>query len=203
MRELVAHTAAQFPSVRVICQPGNHGRDKVRHPGRATARKWDGHETELYLGLREMSSALANVTWQIDFRAASIVNVHGSTVGATHGDTEIKLGNPDTMSTRNAQALDRINSTLVYGRRVDVWLLGHYHMPRWQPRSPGALWNGALIPPNGYARGEGYVGEPQGQWLWESVEGHPVGDLRFVRVGPEQDNDASLGSMIHPFRFDD
>lgn len=201
-RQLLGYAAQQYPRVRVVCQPGNHGRDKVRHPGRATSRKWDGHEWEMYYALREMASELRNVDWQLDMRAVSVVDLHGSVLGLTHGDTEVKLSDPDTRAKQNAQALDRINSARVFGVEFDAWAFGHFHKPRYQPRNPRVLWNGALVPPNGYARGAGHVGEPCGQWLWEAVEGYPVGDVRFIEVGRAQDNDEKLGTLIEPFRFE-
>jgi hypothetical protein len=201
-RALIGVAAQQYPHVRIVCQPGNHGRDKVRHPGRATSRKWDGHESEMYFALQMMSSELRNVTWQLDMTGVSIVDLHGAKLGLTHGDTEVKLGNPDTKATANAQALDRINSTRVFGVEFDAWAFGHFHCPRYQPRNPRVIWNGALVPPNGYARAAGFVGEPCGQFLWEAVEGFPVGDVRFIEVGRAQDNDDALGTIIEPFRFE-
>lgn len=201
LRSFVGYCAQQFPEVRVYCQPGNHGRDKVRHPGRATSRKWDGHEWEIYWGLSQMCSALKNVTWTIDFRAVTAIDLHGSWLGLTHGDTEVKFGDPDTRSMQNAQILDRINSVRIYGVEFAAWAVGHFHKPRFQPRNPRVVYNGALVPPNGYARGEGYIGEPCGQFIWEAVEGYPVGDVRFIEVGPAQDRDERLGSLIQPFRF--
>ena len=198
----IGFAAQQFPSVRVVCQPGNHGRDLVRHPGRATSRKWDGHEWEMYYALKMMCSELRNVSWQIDFRAVSVVDVHGSKLGLTHGDTEVKLGDPDTKSKENAHTFDRINATRMYGVEFDAWAIGHFHKPRYQPRNPRVVFNGALVPPNGHARTMGYIGEPTGQWLWESVEGYPIGDLRFIEVGPSQDHDEKLGTLIKPFRFE-
>jgi hypothetical protein len=67
-RRVVARVPA---ACDMVCQPGNHGRDKVRHPGRATWRKWDGHEYECYWALAQMCSGLPNVTWDIPFRAVS------------------------------------------------------------------------------------------------------------------------------------
>ncbi len=201
MRQALALLAQQYPEVHVVCQPGNHGRDKVRHPGRATSRKWDGHETELYFGLQMMASELRNVTWQIDFRAVTAIDLHGSYLGLTHGDTEVKLGDPDTRSMQNAAVFDRINSTRLYGVEFAAWAVGHFHKPRFQPRNPRVVYNGALVPPNGYARTEGYIGEPCGQFLFEAVEGYPVGDVRFIEVGVAQDRDERLGTLITPFRF--
>jgi hypothetical protein len=201
-RAFIGYCAQVYPSVRVFCQPGNHGRDKVRHPGRATSRKWDGHEWELYWGLREMSSGLRNVSWTLDFRAVSAVGLHGSILGLTHGDTEIRLGHPDTRASANAAALDRVNMSRVHGHVFDAWAVGHYHTPRFHPGRPSVIYNGMLVPPNGYARTQGYVGEPCGQWIWEAVEGFPIGDLRYIAVGEAQDRDESLGSIIQPFRFE-
>ncbi len=201
-RILVGMLAQVYPRVVVDCQPGNHGRDKVRHPGRATSSKWDGHEWQMYWALKEMCSSLANVEWRIPFQAVSVVDLYGSKLLLTHGDTEVKLGDPDVKAQMNALALDRINSTRLYGCEFRAAAFGHYHKPRYLPGRVRTIWNGALVPPNGSARGAGYVGEPCGQWLWEAVEGYPVGDARFVEVGPAQDHDERLGTIIKPFRFD-
>lgn len=199
----LALVAQQYPRVRVVCQPGNHGRDKVRHPGRATSRKWDGHEWECYFALRMACSQLRNVEWQIDFHAVSVVDLHGAKLGVTHGDTDVKLGHPDSASAKNAAIFDRVNSTRIYGCEFAAWVVGHFHSPRYQPRKPRVIYNGALVPPNGYARTEGHIAEPCGQFLWEAVEGYPIGDLRFIEVGAAQDNDEKLGTLIKPFRFTD
>lgn len=200
-RQMLAEFSAAFPSVRVFCQPGNHGRDKVRHPGRATWRKWDGHETELYQALRMMCSGLQNVTWDIPFQAVSSIDLHGEYVLMTHGDTEVKLGSPDAAARRNRAELDRINATNIYGHRFVGLIAGHYHSGRYHPGNPAMLYNPALLPPNGYARGEGWIGEANGAWMFESVPGYPIGDLRLIHVDERTDADTSLGTIIKPFRF--
>ncbi len=200
-RRILAEFSRAFPSVRVFCQPGNHGRDKVRHPGRATSRKWDGHEFEIMYALAMMCSELRNVTWDLPFRAVSAVPLHGSTLCLTHGDTEIKIGHPDAAAKNNARELDRVNATRTFGHVFDAFAFGHFHSPRFHPGTPTTIYNGALVPPNGHARASGYIGEPCGQFLFEAVEGFPVGDLRFLAVGPAQDNDERLGTIIKPFRF--
>lgn len=198
----IALVAAHYKSVRVVCQPGNHGRNKLRHPGRATASKWDSFEWAMYYALRMMCSELKNVTWDIPFRAISVVDLHGKILGATHADTEIKLGHPDTKAKENFNQLSKLNSTNFYGVHFDGWVFGHYHTGRFHPGEPSVLWNSCLVPPNGHARTNGYgIGESCGQFIWESVEGHLFGDLRFITVGPSQDNDERLGTLIPPFRF--
>lgn len=200
-RVIVGLLSAAYPRVRVHCQPGNHGRDKIRHPGRATSSKWDGFEWSLYWGLREMCSALKNVEWDIPFKAVSVVDLQGSKLLLSHGDTEVKLGDPDTKAERNAQELAKVNSTRIYGTEFSAAAFGHFHKPRYLPGTVRTIFNGALVPPNGHARSSGWINEPCGQFLWEAVEGHPVGDVRFVEVGPAQDKDERLGTLIKPFRF--
>lgn len=195
----IGYCAQQYPLVFVEGQPGNHGRDIARHPGRATEDKWDGLEWDMYFALSRMCSRLPNVKFNLPFRAVSVVSHYGHNVLMTHGDTEVKLGNPDTKAKENAATFDRINSTRLYGVEFAFGVAGHFHQPRVQP---AWLMNGALVPPNGYARGAGYIGEPCAQMLWEWVEGYPLGDLRIIRVGPDQDRDEKLGTLIPPFRFE-
>lgn len=201
MERFVGECARAYPRVRIYCQPGNHGRDKVRHPGRATSSKFDSHETGMYYALSRACTALKNVTWDIPFRAATLVDLHGSKLLLTHGDTEVKLGDPDHKATENAQILAEINASNLYGAQIAALAAGHFHKPRYLPKKIRQIFNGALVPPNGHARGAGYIGESCGQWLWESVPGHPVGDTRFIEVGSMQDTDERLGGIIEAFRF--
>lgn len=198
---MIAEFSAQFPQVNVTCQPGNHGRDKIRHPGRATWRKWDGHEFEMYFALERMCSNLKNVKFTIPFRAVSAVDLHGAWLGLTHGDTEVKLGHPDKAAEANARQLDKINSTRLWDVEFAAWAFGHFHTPRYIPSHIRCIFNGALVPPNGHSRAEGYVREPCGQFLFEAVEGYPIGDVRFLTLDRSIDEDETLGKIIKPFRF--
>jgi hypothetical protein len=203
-RIAMAHFAAQYPSVEVECQPGNHGRNIARHPGRATEDKWDGIEWDMYYALAQMCSGLANVKFSMPFRAVSVVDLYGSKLLLTHGDTEPGFGDPDSASEKNAATMAQINSSMIYGEQFACYAVGHWHKGRYlATRDPQGIFNGALVPPNGHARSNRMIGEKQGQTLWESVEGYPIGDLRFVVVGPAQDKDERLGLMIPPFRFPD
>src|SRR5574343_321339 len=121
----------------------------------------------------------------------------------THGDTEIKLGDPDTKQTQNAAILNTINTRRTYGHEFAALLFGHFHKPRYQAGSAALLCNGALVPPNGHARSSGYIADDCGQWLFEAVEGFPIGDVRLIRVGPQQDRDERLGTIIKPCRVED
>jgi hypothetical protein len=195
--------SAAYPHVHVEWQPGNHGRDKWRHPGRATASKWDGHEWFLGYCLAQMCAGLPNVTFNIPFRAVSTIELYGHKFLQTHGDTEVKLGDPDTRAEANEKELAKINASLTFGHRYILGLFGHFHKGRFFPwQSMRALFNGALVPANGHARASGYVNERRGQWLFEATKDHPIGDLRFIEVDETTDRDASLNKLIKPFRID-
>jgi hypothetical protein len=202
MERFVAELARAFPSGRVFMQPGNHGRNRLRHPGRATSSKWDGVESDMYYALARSCAALKNVKWQLGFRAISTVDLHGQNLLLTHADTEVLIGDPDSKATANRATIDKINATRIYGHEYAAGAFGHYHKPRFLPGKPALLFNGALIPPNGHARSNGWIGESCGQWIFEAVENYPIGDARFIVVGEAQDRDERLGSVIQPFRFD-
>lgn len=206
MSKALAELARVYPAVNVYCQPGNHGRNKLRHPGRATSSKWDGEETKMMIGLSIMCRGLLNVRWfgcgithRLAFEAVPLPG--GAWLGLSHGDTEVKLGDPDTKSHGNFTELSNINAVRTYGHAFDVFAFGHFHKARVQYNQGFTqIFNGPLVPPNGHARASGYNKEKPGQWLWESVEGYPVGDMRFLQVSSAY-NDAKLNELIPPFRM--
>ena len=166
LRTAINRWSTDYPSVHVEWQPGNHGRDKMRHPGRATSSKWDGHEWWLGYTLAQMCGNLKNVTFNIPFRAVSSIKLYGEWILQTHGDTEIKLGDPDSKAPDNMRALATWQAAAWEReqRRYTLATFGHFHKYRifnWQPMS--AIFNGCLIPPNGHARTSGYIGERCGQ----------------------------------------
>lgn len=193
--------AQQYPEVVVWCQPGNHGRDIARHPGRATSDKWDGHEWECYYALQQMCSGLPNVRFDLQFRAITAIDLYGQYLLMSHGDTEPQFYAPDTGSVKNQATMATVNASRIYGHEFAAAFVGHFHQGRYQPRHCRMVFNAALVPPNGHARASNYIGEPCGQMLWEAVEGHIVGDLRFIEVGAAQDRDERLGQLMPPFRF--
>jgi len=199
--------AGAFPEVEIHFQVGNHGRNKARHPGRATSSKWDSIEWMMYQGLASMVASLPNVTCHVPTRPWSLIDLHGHNLLLTHSDTEVKIRHPGKQLAQNASELARINSINRYGKRCDAFACGHWHSGIYVPGRAGThvaqVYNGMLVPPQGYARGEGFDNLPCGQFVWEAVEGHPVGDVRFLAVDERTDADESLGKMIKPFRITD
>lgn len=201
MSQALALLAQEYPTVTVHCSPGNHGRDKLRHQGRATSSKWDGHEWQMYYALSKMASALPNVDFNLPFRAVTLVDYYGKTLAMTHGDTEVPLSSPTTQHDRNMAAFQRIAATRIIGCEPEAWAVGHFHTGAIYPGQPSVIYNGMLVPPDGHARTMGYIDKPCGQWLFESVRGHLLGDTRFIRVGADQDNDAALDTILRPSAF--
>jgi hypothetical protein len=201
--QLIEYLAARFPRVRVVCQTGNHGRNKLTHPGRATSSKWNSQEFVIYKFLQQQCRSLQNTTFQIPLGPNSVVDLLGKRAVITHGDTEHNLKSPGKHADTWRAAIDKLNSTGTCGGLVDLFFAGHFHEGMLIPhdRDAIAVANAALVPSNGHARSSGY-GSICGQWLWEFTARWVFGDNRFLRVGTRDDVDSSLDQIIAPFASD-
>lgn len=202
LAQSIEYLAARFPKVLVVCETGNHGRNKLTHPGRATSSKWNSQEYVIYKFLERQCWNLKNVRFQIPLGPNAIVDMLGKRGVFSHGDTEHALQSPSTKANTWRAAIDRLNSTGEAGGPVDVFFAGHFHDPAIIPHGKAtAIANGALVPGNGHSRSSGFSSQC-GQWLWEYTAKHAFGDNRFLRVGIEEDADTSLDSIISPFVSD-
>lgn len=201
--------SAHFPKVHVYCQTGNHGRNKLIHNARATHNKFDSHEGILYHAIKVAMEVgrIQNVDVQVPFTPYCAVPLFNHWAMVTHGDMgPVNFGNPGKNIDvgRITADIAKINANLTYeGHHYSVVAGGHVHTGA-HIFLPGTrvIINPALIPPNWNALALGYVGNACGQWLWESVADHPVGDMRLIEVGPAQDKDERLDKYIAPFSFD-
>lgn len=206
--QAVGALAAAYPSVSIWFSPGNHGRNIVEHPGRSTSSKWDSFETMIALAVKAACRELHNVEWHVDKRPYIAVPLFNGWLFGTHGDTLLNIGNPGK-SLNVAAITSQMNAINASGEylpaddgRFDVFVAGHVHTGVLLHLPPGNLIiNPPLCPPNGFARGFGAHRERCGQWLWESVEGYPVGDARLIEVSGRDDDDASLDSVIRHCAF--
>lgn len=196
--------AKHWKKVTVYCSTGNHDRDESRNPRGAHEQIWDSRATMVYVGLKNAVSYLPNVTVHIPRTAYCEWEVFGHPVYKTHGDHSLNVGNPaksvsishidGQMKTIN---LARVSRGL---KPYKVFGVGHVHQGMHLPLPTGDLIiNPALIPVDGYAESVGYALTRPGQTLYESTVKHPVGDLRFLDVGPDILKDASLSKIIVPF----
>lgn len=196
--QFVAQCCAHFASVTVRFQPGNHGRNKLRHFARADNAKWDNFETMTMMVVIGQFRGVPNVRWDIPRRPVSFWKVFGHQFGMTHGDTVAgkKPGTPSLSS-----ALAEVKASSFYNLRgtLDVFFLGHWHKGIMEVLGDTTVFcNPALVPPDGHSESSGYL-NACGQWLVETTPDYPVGDCRLVRVGAEQDRDRSLDSLISPW----
>ena len=203
LSQALMRLSAEFQSVDVYCESGNHGRRKERHYGRATNQKWDSYETIIYYSLKQALSAQKNVHIHITKKPYDHYEVFGKKILYTHGDTVLNPGYPgkDIKIGSLETQLNKINASLSDKEEYSVAVVGHVHVFSQTMLSNGVcmITNGALIPPDEFAVSIGILESPCGQLLFESVEGYPVGDTRFIRVGVEEDKDASLDKIIKPW----
>jgi hypothetical protein len=198
--------SVQFPrGVTFFCTPGNHGRNKARHHDRAVNQRHDSIETMVFLALKEVAAFLPNVKVQIGYEPKYDFELFDNIGFATHGDSVISPGYPGksiNVGSLKTQINDINNARTVNGKEpYRLFIMGHVHIGTMTHLPGGAvvITNGCLIPPDAYANSIGIFETACGQWMWESVKGHMIGDARFIEVGFDTDKDSSLDSIIKPF----
>lgn len=203
LSQAIGFLASQFPRVVVRCTPGNHGRNGARHHDRAVNQKWDSIETIVYFSLKQQVSSLPNVTVEIPYTPYITYDLFGERAFLTHGDTVFAPGSPGKAI--DIASIDRkingINGALQPHERYGLFAIGHVHVASMTRLPSGAVFisNGCLIPTDSYGLSIGSFSIACGQWLWESVQGHIVGDSRFMSVDRHTDRDASLDKIVKPF----
>lgn len=203
LTQAFAQLAENFPKVVIHCATGNHGRDLNRHKERAASGKWDSLETVVYYSVKNALSAYKNIVFNIPKTPFVMYEVLGHKIFATHGDGVINPGNPGKALNiaRLEQQINKINASLKDQEEVKVAIVGHTHCASVSQLSSGAIMvtNGALPPVDPFAVSLGILENNASQTLFESVMDHPVGDIRFIRVGAKEDNDNTLDNIISPW----
>jgi len=194
--------ASAYKRVTVRCVPGNHGRNKRRHPDRATTQKWDSFENMIYFAVKMAVATLPNVKVEIPYTPFYTYQAFDQQGFVTHGDTVLDAGFPS--STIDIKKVRNHINELNAGEKEkdsDLFLIGHVHCGATVeiPSGPTFMSNGCLVPPDGFAVSRGIRKQKCGQQLWESVKGHICGDRRFLNVGEDTDNDTHLDRIIKPY----
>ncbi len=201
--QFITYVAAAYPHVNVRCATGNHGRDKYLHHGRATSKKYDSNEMVIYYAIKSACSSLINVEFFLPKTPYISYEVLGHRFYATHGDTNLNPGNPGTAIPIKSleNQTNKINAALSDNQEYACFIVGHVHVGSITYLNNGAVMitNGALPPPGPFAVSLSIMESASGQFLFETVEGYPVGDTRFLRVDSETDVDESLDEIIAPF----
>lgn len=203
LSQSIAHLAASFPKVKVYCNTGNHGRNTARHHGRATNQKWDSLESIVYYALKNAMAGCKNVSFEIPLTPYVQYQNFGSKLFFTHGDSVLDPGYPGKAIKTGSleQQINRINSSLPDSEEYSVFAVGHVHSGSITHLGNGSVMitNGAMVPSDQYSVSIGHFENQCGQYLFESVEGYPVGDCRFIKVGRVDDTNANLDKIIKPF----
>lgn len=188
LTQFLMFVTAQYPEVEVYCTPGNHGRNPHRHPEPAVNQKWDSFETMIYLSVQHAirSSGISNCKFIIPKTPYYTVQLFDSKLFGTHGDTVFRSGHvSSTINIKSlAQQVCKWNTARSVGGPFAIFVCGHIHVASITnlPDQVTMITNGALIPPDPYSISIGSPDNTCGQYLWEAVEGHPVGDQRFIIV---------------------
>jgi len=204
LTQALAYLASAFPEVEVYCSTGNHGRNTARHSGRAVHGKWDSIETIIYYGIKKAVGHFKNIVgFHIPRSPWFVVEALGHKFFGTHGDGFFNPGNPgnNIQVAKLESQSNRWNAALPDNKEYRVFMVGHVHTPTatWMPNGAALLVNGALCPPDGFAQSLPIPEATCGQWMWETTRAYPVGDLRLITVGLEDDKDETLDSIIKPF----
>lgn len=204
--QAIAFLSKEFPKgVVVSCVTGNHGRNKGRHRTRAVNQKWDSIETMIYTALKELANFIPNVKVNLGYTPKYDFEAFGKVGFATHGDNVLNVGYPG--KSINVESLhkqiNKINNARVFKGHLpySLFIVGHVHIGTMThlPGGVKVITNGCLIPPDAYAENIGIFESTCGQWLWESIDGHMVGDARFIEVDELTDNNTALDKIIKPF----
>jgi hypothetical protein len=196
--ELLAH---EYPEIEVNCAIGNHDRLAARHgTNRAMQGKDDSWAYIIYFSLKKYFSKYPNVKFNLNRLPWITYDSFGSHFYGTHGDTHIQLPYPSSnINVTNIQTqINKLNAR-VNGPRYSVVFAGHVHVGMMLYLQNGVILitNPPLIPTDEYGLSLNVDPDaPTGQWLWESVEGFPVGDSRFLRITEADRQNPELDKII-------
>ncbi len=204
LTQAIAHCSENFPKVNVLFASGNHGRLTSRHPNRATNQKWDSIETIIYYAVKTSLKNVKNIKFDLPMTPYVTYSVFGKNILCTHGDSMLNVGYPGkTIQTGSIETqINKINAALPDVEEYSVVIVGHVHVSSVTHLNNGVvlITNGALVPVNEFAVSIGIMESAAGQMMFESIEGFPVGDCRYIRVSAKDDKDKSLDELIEPWK---
>lgn len=182
-----------YPSVDVIVEEGNHDRDILVNPGRATAQKYRGWNKAMGRILETYFETVPRIRFHIAKTPYFLYNILGHQGVSTHGDTVFGKGGTPSKNVKTAPLVTELQNLqiaqmalpdFVRSERIRVLAMGHYHTPLVLHLPWGCYLavNGALSGGDPFAQSIGQHASQPSQLLWETTEKHPVGDLRVVEL---------------------
>lgn len=202
--QAVGYLGTKYAEIEIHCATGNHDRILSRHPKRAVHGKYDSYATMIYFALKSAVSNVKHIKVHIPKTPIGSYDVFGKKIGFTHADTVIKPGGIySTVNVKDLeQQMNKINAALPDKDEYSAIVYGHTHIGHVIHLSNGTILigNGGLPPPEDFAISIGCFESNNGQWIFESVPGYPVGDMRYIRVNEGYDKDATLDAIITPWK---
>jgi|SRR5665213_172428 hypothetical protein len=202
------HLKAFYPKVRVVCQPGNHGRMMHKQSkDRALSQKYDSFENIIFYAMSQYFKNDPKVEIIVPKTPYAEVTVQGHRIYMTHGDGVFVTGNPGkSINTDNInKQVQRVNETEYKEKRkpFEVFVFGHVHQAAHFQVSSGAhiIINGSMIGTDSFAQGVGITSNNPVQVLWEMNSKFPVGDSRWLFVAAG-DSEKRLESIIKPYNYE-
>jgi len=196
--------SSAYDKIDVYGTPGNH----ERHPhrgGRATHAKWDSFAASIFLALRMAFRNNKSITFHFPrtpYFSFKLFDRH--LLYGTHGDTVTTVGNIGKRIdvTSIAERIYALDASKVFDKTVDVAMFGHVHVPCYSILANGCnlVVNGNMSGIESFAQSHGIHANEPTQSIFESVERHPVGDFRILRL-KEADDQARYDEIIRPPAF--
>lgn len=199
---------AFYPKIRVVCQPGNHGR--MMHKSskdRALAQKYDSFENLIFSHLSLAFRHDTKIEFIVQKTPYADVTIQGHRVFMSHGDTVFMTGNPG--KSINTDNLDkqtlRVNADEIKNGRkpFELFVFGHVHQAAHVQVSSGAhvIINGSMIGTDSFAQAVGIMTNNPVQVLWEMNSKFAVGDQRWLKVA-KADGKKRYEKIIKPYRYE-
>jgi len=197
-----------FPKIRVVCQPGNHGRAMHKSSSdRALQQKQDSYENIIYNALSNKFADDPKVFFEIDATPYSDVQIQGHRIFATHGDTVLDIGNVGKLvnTARIEAKINQINSQEIKKgeKAYEMFCTGHVHTPHIAEVGVGYpfLVNGCLIGLDPFALSVGIQANNPVQLVWETTQEHVLGDTRRIKV-IAADKKKKYEKIIRPYKYE-
>ncbi len=202
------HLKAYYPKVRVVCQPGNHGRMMHKQSkDRALSQKYDSFENIIFYALSQYFKNDPKVEIIVPKTPYAEVTVQGHRIFMTHGDGVFITGNPGkSINTDNIdKQVQRVNAEESNkGRKpFEVFVFGHVHQAAHFQVSSGAhiIINGSMIGTDSFAQGVGITSNNPVQVMWEMNSKFAVGDSRWLFVSAG-DKEKRYETLIKPYNYE-
>jgi hypothetical protein len=202
------HIKAFYPKIRIVCQPGNHGR--VMHKqskDRALSQKYDSFENIVFYSLSQYFKKDPKVEVIVPKTPYAEVTVQGHRIYMTHGDGVFTTGNPGKSINTDSidKQVNRVNEAERNKHRApfELFVFGHVHQPAHFQVSSGAhiIINGSMIGTDSFAQGVGIMSNNPVQIVWEMNSKFAVGDSRWLFV-EEADKQKRLEKIISPYQYE-